>query len=373
MKARPFLVLCLILQTLNLPVDVGASEVTIHSNVSTVSPKYHRFRPGLASKVHSCDKVRKVPKWLRRSTTMGLTDFYQKYTEAYRIPVISSENVSDDALKRACYVLRFLAADHAGVRQAMYRNWGRVGVVGLNENVTSIPEHSHLDGKYWNKRARGLGATKGAPISTGPEENILCMPQDRWYPGQDIMVHEVNHGIHLLGAIDAIRDWDSKLRDLFFRREAESDRWSYTYAMSTYVELFSEATQSYFNVNSYAPRPNGREGPINTREKLKEYDLPLYSLIRQVFPCGNKILDRCNTTRELENAQILKMDCEYVPVEGVSDQDFAPIEIDPNCYDSSEYCPAWKNLGYCTGTYEAYMIRYCARSCGLCKILSRPR
>ena len=45
----------------------------------------------------------------------------------------------------------------SGVREAMYANYGRVGVIAETEHVTTIPEHSHLDPKVWNWRARGLG------------------------------------------------------------------------------------------------------------------------------------------------------------------------------------------------------------------------
>lgn len=51
------------------------------------------FRPGEATSTHSCDKVRKVPNELRRADMIwpnGLNMFYQKYTEAYGIPVIGT-------------------------------------------------------------------------------------------------------------------------------------------------------------------------------------------------------------------------------------------------------------------------------------------
>ena len=46
------------------------------------------------------------------------------------------------------------------------------------EYTTDIPEHSHLE-DYWDGRARGLGGTSHNPVSTGGEENALCMKQDR--------------------------------------------------------------------------------------------------------------------------------------------------------------------------------------------------
>ena len=48
-------------------------------------------RPGMATNTHSCDNIREVPEELRSATQMypdGLGEFYQKYTEAYGIPVL---------------------------------------------------------------------------------------------------------------------------------------------------------------------------------------------------------------------------------------------------------------------------------------------
>ena len=85
----------------------------------------------------------------------------------------------DNALKRACYVVRVLLADRYDVRNSFYKLSGRLGVIGAREGTTDIPEHSHL-GRWWDQRARGLGATPSAPISTGGEENVLCYRQDRY-------------------------------------------------------------------------------------------------------------------------------------------------------------------------------------------------
>ena len=127
-------------------------------------------RSGSASRGHTCNYIRGVPDNLRSSREMyphGLTSFYQKYTEAYGIPVVSSNRVPDEALRRACYVTRFLMADHSGVRNNYYRRYGRVGIMATDEYTTHIPEHSWLDPVFWNARARGLGATEQWPISTG--------------------------------------------------------------------------------------------------------------------------------------------------------------------------------------------------------------
>ena len=63
--------------------------------------------------------------------------------------------------------------------------------------------------------------------------------------------------------------------------------------MSTDREYFAEGTQSFFNVNAYSDPPNGIHNTINTRDKLRYYDPTLYGLVKEVFPCGNKFLKRC--------------------------------------------------------------------------------
>ena len=88
--------------------------------------------------------------------------------------VSGSSRVSDNALRRACYTLRFLFAGHSRVRNSFYRLSGRVALIGRTEGTNWIPEHSNLPA-WWNDRARGLGATTHAPVSTGGEENVLCL------------------------------------------------------------------------------------------------------------------------------------------------------------------------------------------------------
>ena len=54
-------------------------------------PSRKTGRPGRATDTHSCDNIREVPEELRSATQMypdGLGEFYQKYTEAYGIPVL---------------------------------------------------------------------------------------------------------------------------------------------------------------------------------------------------------------------------------------------------------------------------------------------
>ncbi|XP_071160645.1 uncharacterized protein [Mytilus edulis] len=267
------------------------------------------LRPGTPSISHSCCHVRDVPKDLRDKNNMrpnGLDTFYQKYTEAYGIPVIASAQVSDNALRRACYVVRFMFADNKDVRMSYYKRHGRVAVIGASEGTTDIPEHSWLP-KRMNERARGLGATDYAPVCTAGEENASCFCKDRYF-FEDIFVHEIAHGAHLLGAKYAIAGWNKRLIKQFEAAKRKG-LWKSTYAMSSSAEYFAEGVQSYFNVNTHLDKTDGINGPISNQKRLQEYDPELYNLIHEVFPCKNTFLKRCESTRGKELEQDIKMNC----------------------------------------------------------------
>ncbi|XP_046842419.1 uncharacterized protein LOC124436524 isoform X2 [Xenia sp. Carnegie-2017] len=200
--------------------------------------------------------------------------------------------------------MRFLFADRKDIRDWFYRRKGRAGIMARSEGTTMIPEHSFLP-SWWNERARGLGATIHIPISTGGEENLLCERPDRYY-NEDIFLHEFVHGIHNLGATGAIPTFDRRLKAAY--ESARSNRlWWRTYALSTDREYFAEGTQSFFNVNAYSAKPNGIHDDINTRKKLQTYDPALYDLIKEVFPCENEFLKRCDA-RKGKLPQPFKMD-----------------------------------------------------------------
>ncbi len=151
------------------------------------------------------------------------------------VPYAGSHRVTDDALKRACYVVRFLFADRPDIRSYYYSLYGRFALMSVNEVTTHIPEHRDL-GAWWNDRARGLGATLQRPVSTAGEENVRCLTNDR-YRAEDIALHEFSHGLHLLGARYATSNFDSRLRVLY-NSARSSGRWANTYALSTDHEYF---------------------------------------------------------------------------------------------------------------------------------------
>ncbi|PIK56731.1 hypothetical protein BSL78_06373 [Apostichopus japonicus] len=257
-------------------------------------------RPGQANEQSRCDVITGVPNDVR--SALRLSSFYSKYTHAYNIPVLGSFRVSDRALQRACYVVRFLLADRPDLRQAMYAKYGRVAIMATNEVTQNIPEHSFLP-PFWNTRARGLGGTLQIPVSTGAEENVLCLRSDGYR--EDIFLHEFAHGIHKIALTTAVAGFNSRLTNAY-NSARRRGLWQNTYADDTVDEYFAEGVQSFFNVES--PPVFGIHNDIDTREELAAYDPTLYNLIREAFPCMNNIVDRCQNQGQI-SSQPLRMNC----------------------------------------------------------------
>jgi len=315
------------------------------------------WRAGNAKSTHTCGHVRGVPSHLRFIDRY----YYRKYTEAYGIPIISSQYVSNAALTRACHIVRFLLADRKDMRQGVYKGKGRFGVLAENEGTgTSVPEHRHL-GASWNARARGLGATTHIPISTGGEENLMCSPRDR-YRGNDIYFHESAHMIGEVALGGWVRNMYAKLKRVYNAARYRGT-WRRTYAMTDIREYFAEIMQVYFNNKPEGPNPpNGIHGWINTRSELKRMDPNAYNLIKELYPCGNTYYD-CTDSGYNGDATggRLRMDCDG-STSTKTEKKTNPKKKTGNCEDQNKSCRSWANQGECEKN-SAYMKPNCCASC----------
>lgn len=216
---------------------------------------------------------------------LNLNPFYKKYINADGLLIVSSSQVPDEALLQARKIVLQMLAKIPEVKNKIISNKVKVAVMGFKELTTDIPEHSDLNKVFpetnWNTRARGLSATAARPVTSCAEENLLAYTSDRYY-GEDILVHEFAHTIHLMGLNFINKDFDSKLISIY-KNAQDKGLWSGTYVISNYQEYFAEGVQCWFNVNAEAIPSNGTHNEINTREELKNYDPNLFKLISLYF------------------------------------------------------------------------------------------
>lgn len=229
----------------------------------------------------SREPVAPIPEAIRER--LGLASFYQKRLDVGGLPIVGSANVSDHALREAAWIIRRMLSGRDDILQALAANRVRVAVMAWNEFTTDIPEHSRLTPKtYWDRRARGLGATPNAQAVSCGEENLLCMPGDP-YHSENILIHEFAHTIHEMGLSRLNPTFDSRLKTAY-EDAKQKGLWARTYAITNRQEYWAEGVQCWFDNNR---ENDSSHGPINTRAELEQYDPVLAKLCEEILGAGS--------------------------------------------------------------------------------------
>ena len=227
-----------------------------------------------------CAEVTPPPNRVRQ--TLKLDDFYQKHVDVGGFSIVSSKKVSNYALLEAAYLIRKMLGKREDILAAMAKNKVRFAIMAHNEYTTDIPEHRNLQPRlYWNKRARGLGATPKRPAVSCGEENLLLYPKDP-YSTENILIHEFAHAIHLMGLSAVDPTFDERL-EAIYDAAMKQRLWKGKYAGRNHHEYWAEGVQSWFGTN----RDNDFDhNHVNTREELRKYDPRLAKLVEEIFGDG---------------------------------------------------------------------------------------
>lgn len=217
---------------------------------------------------------------LRR--TLNLAPSYTKVVLVDSFPVVGSAKVADEALLEAGFLIRQMLGGRDDILAALTRNKVRFAVMAHDEFTTDIPEHSDLQPKmYWDKRARGLGASPARPTVSCGAENLLCYPGDP-YAAENILVHEFGHAIHEMGLRDVDPTFDRRLQATY-EQAMQAGLWKGKYAASNRMEYWAEGVQSWFDTNRFNDFEHNH---VHTRVQLKEYDPALGKLLAEIFGDG---------------------------------------------------------------------------------------
>lgn len=231
-----------------------------------------------------------------------LNSFYKKYSDAFGIPIVSSEKVPDEALLIARDIVNYMLMKRMDIRNELIKRKARVSIMAQSEMETDLPERSNWkkptfddrrltpgerdqyykpggiasmsDREYWNKRARGMGGN----LTSCAEENLLGYPGTRYY-GENIFVHEFSHNM-----MSALRSCDRALFDeigVAYKSAMDAGKYKGQYASNTVAEYWAEGTQWWFWSNIEFYDGNTR---IQTPDDLKAYDPVLYNILDRVYP-----------------------------------------------------------------------------------------
>jgi hypothetical protein len=232
---------------------------------------------------------------------LSLDTFYKKYTDAFGIPVVSSDKTPNSALLIARDIINYMLMKRPDIRQVLVSRKARVLIMAESEMETDLPERSHwkkpakddprltpgerenydkpggiasqTDKEYWNRRARGMGGI----VTSCAEENLLGYPGTRYY-GENILVHEFSHMM-----MNGLRNADSALfAEIRPAYEAAKAKGMYKgqYAINTVAEYWAEGTQWWFWSNYEFFDGETR---VQSPDDLKAYDPTLYHILERVY------------------------------------------------------------------------------------------
>ena len=208
-----------------------------------------------------------------------LAPFYQQYLDAGGMPVVGSGRVQPAALSEAVWIVTNLLAHRPEILRTLGDANVRFAVMAYDEYTTDVPEHAHLKPRvYWDRRARGLGATERAPAVSCGEENLLSYPGDP-YPTECLAIHEFAHAIHHMALNRIDPTFDVRLRRAY-EDALSRGLWANTYAAVDRSEYWAEAVQSWFDDNR---ENDSLHNHVNTRLELKLYDPGVAALCEEVF------------------------------------------------------------------------------------------
>ena len=215
--------------------------------------------------------------------TLELDPFYQKYLSVGGLPIVASGRVSDHALLEAAYLVGRMIGHRPDLIEAIAGEQVRIAIMAVDEFTTDVPEHATLQpAAYWDRRARGLGASRERPAVSCGEENLLGFAGDP-YAAESIFIHEFAHTIHQQGLNVVDPAFQGRLERAFGRASLKG-LWKGKYAGTNPAEYWAEGVQSWFDTNR---EDDFDHNHVDTREELRDHDPELARLIESVFGDGD--------------------------------------------------------------------------------------
>lgn len=221
-----------------------------------------------------------VPAPLRAA--LKLAPFYEQCVLAGDFPIVASSKVSPAALCEAGHIIAAMMEHRPEVLAAITKQRVRLAVMAYDEYTTDVPEHSKLEPReYWDKRARGLGASSETLTVSCGEENLTCLKGDP-YAAENILVHEFGHVVHEFGMKSEDPTFDDRLNEIY-QDAMKQGLWHGKYAATNRMEYWAEGVQSWFDTNRH---DDFEHNHVHTRAQIKEYDPGLAALLESVFGDG---------------------------------------------------------------------------------------
>jgi hypothetical protein len=246
--------------------------------------------------------VRVQPSVMPPPAKFKIDPYYSKFTFAREFTVLGSKNVSDDALLKANDTIRKMFAYRHDILKAMIADGARLVVLGRSEKLGDLPEFRDARKKAGFEETRYADYASERKLMVVPEENVLRLADDP-FAGKTLVVSVFAKGLYHVTGLRQVDEsferakskqqyelrvqrmdvrFDRKLQSA--HEEAKNNKlWRGTPAGHDRIEYWAAGVEAYFDAAGKGLPPNGADRPITTREALKAYDLPLYTLVDETM------------------------------------------------------------------------------------------
>lgn len=247
--------------------------------------------------------LQKLPNIIAPPAKFKIDPYYTKFTWAREFTVIGRQ-ASDEAMLKANDTIRRMFAYRHDILKALMADGVKLVVLGRNENLSDLPEYKAFkEVKGFDALARALDYTPETKLLVVGEENVLANPRDPNVGGNQVIRVFATALYHVTGqrAVDlnwenrgrAVQQYelrvkrldvrfDEKLKELFESATA-AGKWKGTAAVHDRAAYWTGGVLAYFDALGQDAAPNDAPHPINTRERLKEYDSGLHGFVHETM------------------------------------------------------------------------------------------
>ena len=177
--------------------------------------------------------------------------YYIQFIDVEGITVKANDAVEDVSMYNAAAVIEVMMQSlREDIRECLVSEGAGLAIAPYPEDLTVLPEFSHLQGDRIAVLSGGLGATVGQPISAVTEVFI----SNGW---GHVVVHEFAHAVqNLCFTEDEDREWQA-----LYAEARQANLYPQQYLMTNSDEFFAVLSISYFEQSYQRPEYPGTEFP----------------------------------------------------------------------------------------------------------------
>lgn len=219
--------------------------------------------------------------------------YYRKYTTAWGIPIVTSNEVDDIYLQNAAELICDMLSDEnlvpeiaVEVRNLLFQTMLRIVLFPDNGQVTTqVPEFKMLPpvAGYGANADESPVMTMGIWTVSECDEGFSQNDYGRGKRG-NTLPHELMHSIHAMAADKLIPGFSDKLKEAYQNAQSnqlwQADGESKLYINYNYEEYLAEGTEVWFN---WQPYPSSDVAYFIKQKDLKNVDPQLFEVISMIF------------------------------------------------------------------------------------------